>query len=251
METNDKIDVGRWVDGCLEMLTPPDGWKPDMAIGLARLDRGRNRRSGWRRRWVWVPACAAVLSICALAFPATRVFAQRCVNACVVETSFARNFLWQGSASSNQPFVGITKIGERRTAPDFTLPDNSGEPIRLSSFRGQVILLNFWATWCAPCKVEIPWFVEFQRAYQESGFEVLGVSLDQDGWRSVAHYIEEKKINYHVMIGDDEIVQVYGGLESLPTTFIIDKTGRIAATHVGLVEKKTYQEEIKALLAER
>ena len=149
-----------------------------------------------------------------------------------METSLAGNFLWQSFSGSNQPFGGVTKIGERRAAPDFTLPDISGEPVRLSDFRGQVILLNFWATWCAPCRVEIPWFVEFQRAYRDSGFTVLGVSLDQDGWKSVAPYIEDKKINYRVMVGDAKIAQVYDGLESLPTTLIIDKTGRIAATHI-------------------
>jgi cytochrome c biogenesis protein CcmG/thiol:disulfide interchange protein DsbE len=114
-----------------------------------------------------------------------------------------------------------------------------------------VVLLNFWATWCGPCKVEIPWFIEFERAYGDAGFAVLGISLDEDGWKSVKPYIEAKNVNYRVMVGNDEIARMYGGLESIPATLLIDKAGRIAATHVGLVEKKTYEEELKALIAEQ
>jgi peroxiredoxin len=252
MEKNDEINVGRWVDDRLRMLTPPESWQPDMAAGLARLHRAREARIIWSSRWVWALASAAA-AICigalALAFPVTRVFAQRCVSACVVETSFAGRFLWN-SLSGSKP-GGVVDARKRDTAPDFTLSDASGKSVRLSDFRGQVVLLNFWATWCGPCKVEIPWFVEFQAAYRDTGFTVLGVSMDQDGWKSVKPYIEEKKINYRVMVGGDEIAQIYGGLESLPATLMIDKAGRIAVMHVGLAEKKTYEQELEVLIAER
>jgi peroxiredoxin len=251
MEKNNEINVGRWVDDRLAMLTPPEEWQPDAARGLARFGRGRDAGSAWGGRWVWVPASAAAIFICALAFPVTRVSAQRCVNACVVETSLAGKFLWNSLSGSNRLAGGGIGIGERKIAPDFTLSDASGESVRLSDLRGQVVLLNFWATWCGPCKVEIPWFVEFQQAYRGAGLAVLGVSLDQDGWKSVKPYIEEKRVNYRVMLGNDEIARIYGGLESVPTTLLIDKAGRIAVTHVGLVEKKTYEEEIRSLIAER
>jgi peroxiredoxin len=242
MEKNNEINVGRWVDDRLAMLTPPAGWQPDIAAGLARLARRRDAGSVWSRSWAWLPASAAAICICALAFPVTRVSAQRCVSACVV--------LWNNLSGSNRLPGGVVTIGARKIAPDFTLPDAAGKSARLSEFRGQVVLLNFWATWCGPCKVEIPWFVEFEQAYGDAGFAVLGVSLDQDGWKSVKPYIEAKKVNYRVVLGDDEITRIYGGLESLPTTLIIDKAGRIAAAHVGLVEKKTYEKELKALIAE-
>ncbi len=239
MAKNNAINVGRWVDDRLAMLTPPEGWQPDRAAGLARLDRRRDRGNAWnRRRWL----AAAVIVVYALAFPVTRVSAKRCVNACVV--------LWNNLSGSNQLPGGVVAISERKIAPDFTLSDASGKSVRLSDFRGQVVLLNFWATWCSPCKVEIPWFVEFQQTYWDTGFAVLGVSLDQDGWKSVKPYIAAKKVNYRVMVGDDEIIRIYGGLESLPTTLMIDKAGRIAMTHVGLVEKKTYEEDIRALIVE-
>jgi thiol-disulfide isomerase/thioredoxin len=120
----------------------------------------------------------------------------------------------------------------------------------LADYKGKVVLLNFWATWCGPCKVEIPWFVEFNKTYKDRGFAVVGVSLDDDGWRSVKPYVAEKKIDYAVVVGDDLVSKSYGGVDSLPTTFIIDQNGKIAFVHMGLVGKDTYEEEIRSLLAE-
>ena len=111
-------------------------------------------------------------------------------------------------------------------------------------------MLNFWATWCGPCKVEIPWFVEFNKTYKDRGFAVVGVSLDDDGWRSVKPYLAEKRIDYTVVVGDDLVSKSYGGVDSLPTTFIIDQNGKIAFVRMGLVGKDTYEEEIRSLLAE-
>ena len=136
----------------------------------------------------------------------------------------------------------------RKLAPDFTLPDASGTPIRLSALQGKVVLLNFWATWCPPCKREIPWFVEFQAAH--SNLAVLGVSLDEDGWTSVKPFLARNAINYPIMVGGEDLTRLYGGLDSLPTTLVIDKQGRIAATHVGLVTRSAYQADLEAVLAE-
>ena len=110
-------------------------------------------------------------------------------------------------------------------------------------------MIEFWATWCGGCRVEIPWLVELQQTYRDSNFAVLGVSLDDDGWKSVKPYIEEKKINYRIMIGDEMTAQVYGGVDSLPTTFMLDRSGRIASVHIGLVSKSDYKSEIETLLA--
>jgi thiol-disulfide isomerase/thioredoxin len=112
-----------------------------------------------------------------------------------------------------------------------------------------VVLLNFWATWCAPCRIEIPWFIEFQKAHQSRGFATLGVSLDEDGWGTVRPYIDRHKINYRVMAGTDHVAQLYGAT-SLPATFIIDKSGRIAATHLGLCSRNEYEADIQAALNE-
>lgn len=137
---------------------------------------------------------------------------------------------------------------KRNPAPDFELKDAGGKPVRLADYKGKVVLLNFWATWCGPCKFEIPWFIEFQKTYKDRGFTVIGVSLDEEGWEVVKPYLEAKQVNYPVVIGSEEVDQKYGGIEALPTSFLLDRDGRIAATHVGLVSKSQYEDDIKKLL---
>ena len=137
---------------------------------------------------------------------------------------------------------------DRKTAPEFSLKDANGVPVKLSDFKGKVVVLNFWATWCGPCKVEIPWFIEFEQKHKDQGLVVLGVSMDDDGWASVKPYIENAKVNYRVVIGTDRVGEMYGGVESLPTTFMVDREGKIASTHIGLIGKREYQDEINQLL---
>ncbi len=136
----------------------------------------------------------------------------------------------------------------RKPAPDFALKDPDGRVVRLSDYRGKVVLLNFWATWCAPCRIEIPWFVEFERRLKDRGFAVIGVSMDEGGWDDVKAFMAGKGINYRIVMGDDEVAHAYGGVESLPTTFIIDRDGKVAATHLGLVSKSKYEDDLEKLL---
>ena len=144
--------------------------------------------------------------------------------------------------------TGLSVAGERKPAPDFILRDANGVALRLSDFKGKVVVLNFWATWCGPCKIEIPWFIEFETIYKNRGFAVLGVSMDDDGWQAVKPFLREKAVNYRVLLGDDPVARAYGSVESLPTTFLIDREGRIAAEHVGLAGKSTYEGQILGLL---
>jgi cytochrome c biogenesis protein CcmG/thiol:disulfide interchange protein DsbE len=139
-------------------------------------------------------------------------------------------------------------VEEPRPAPDFALPDAQGNEVKLSDLKGKVVLLNFWATWCGPCKIEMPWFVEFQRDYKDKGFAVVAVSLDEEGWEVVKPFAEDLKLNFPVVVGDDELADKFGGIAALPTTFIIDKEGKITATHTGLVSKSDYKDEIESLL---
>ena len=158
------------------------------------------------------------------------------------------------TACSQQPEAAdsavVKPVEARRAAPDFELKDPDGRTVRLSDYRGKVVLLNFWATWCGPCRIEIPWFIEFERNLKHKGFAVIGVSLDEGGWDVVKPYLRQIGVNYRVLLGDDRVATLYGGVDSLPTTFLIDREGRIAAVHVGLVSKKVYREGIDALLGD-
>lgn len=152
------------------------------------------------------------------------------------------------SRSNHADAASVRALKDRKPAPDFVLKDANGAAVKLSDYKGKVVLLNFWATWCGPCKVEIPWFIEFQQQYKDKGFEVLGVAMDDEGWQAVKPYLTERKVNYRVLLGNDSVTQLYGGVDSLPTTFVIDKEGRIASAHVGLVAKNEYLDEIESLL---
>ena len=248
-----------WVVDRLAALKPDGALKPDVDRGFARLQERRDTESGRLQWWVpkqgrafqwaWIAAGVGATCLTLMAFPITRTFAHECASECVVQSAKLREF-FIGNPASSTPTKAFLKPADRKMAPDFTLNDASGNPVKLSDSRGQVVLLNFWATWCAPCKQEIPWFIELQQAYRHRGFTVLGVSLDGDGWKVVMPYVEAKKVNYPMMIANDDVTREYDGLIALPTTLIIDKSGRIAAIHVGLCTRQEYEADVNAVLNE-
>src|ERR1700676_5501976 len=132
-------------------------------------------------------------------------------------------------------------------APDFTLTDSAGSSVTLSAYKGKVVLLDFWATWCGGCKVEIPWYMEFQKKYKASGLSVIGVSMDEDGWKSVKPFLEKQQVNYPVVIGNPDLAKRYM-VDAMPMTLLIDREGKIAASHVGMVDKGAFEGEIRVLL---
>jgi peroxiredoxin len=137
---------------------------------------------------------------------------------------------------------------KRQKAPNFSLQTQNGKVIELSKLKGKVVLVNFWATWCPPCRAEIPDFIEVYNMYKSKGFEIVGIALDEEGWSKVAPYIEKVKMNYPVVLGSAKVVQQYGGIEGIPTTFIIDKNGYIADSQVGLLSKELLEKALKSLL---
>ena len=137
---------------------------------------------------------------------------------------------------------------EQAPLPDFSLEDLDGNLLTKADLDGKVSLVNFWATWCGPCKIEMPWFVDFQRRYKDRGFTVLAVSLDEDGWEPVREFADEFNFNFPVVLGDDTLAEDFGGIWALPTTFIVDRSGTVLYRHTGLVSKATYESEIEGLL---
>jgi peroxiredoxin len=139
---------------------------------------------------------------------------------------------------------------QRKTAPDFTLNDTEGRPVNLSGYKGKVVLLDFWATWCPACQSEIPWYVEFGKKYQDKGLVVIGVSMDKDGLKVVQPYMEKKQMDYRVVLGDDSLVPSFG-LKTIPVTMLIDREGKIAVAHAGVVDKDNFEGHIQELLKQR
>jgi len=151
---------------------------------------------------------------------------------------------------SGPAFAELANAAARKPANDFTLPGRDGKPVKLSALKGKVVLLDFWATWCTGCKVEIPWFIEFDKVYRAQGLAAVGVAMDDDGFKTVEPYLKGHPIPYTIVAGTDAAAAPYG-ISALPVTVLIDRSGRVAARHVGVVDKKMFEAELKQLLSER
>jgi peroxiredoxin len=145
-------------------------------------------------------------------------------------------------ASDAKPIAGAT-------APAWSLKDVDGKTVSSADYKGKVVLLDFWATWCPPCKAEIPGFVAMQKAYGEQGLVVVGVSLDEEGARVLKPFMQQFGIIYPVVLGDAKTAQAFGGVRSIPTTFIISREGKIVGQHVGFADKAEFEKAILPLLA--
>ncbi len=143
----------------------------------------------------------------------------------------------------------LTPAASRKPLPEVALSDSNGASVDLSAYKGRVVLLDFWATWCEGCTEEIPWFMEFQNKYKKTGLTVVGASLD-DGWKSVTPYLREHKINYRIVMGTFESAKQFGVDKGMPITLLIDRHGKIADVHPGMVDKAAFEREIQTLLNE-
>jgi len=133
-------------------------------------------------------------------------------------------------------------------APDFTSTDLKGNQVRLSSFKGKAVVVNFWATWCEPCKIEMPWLVDLQKKYGPEGLQILGVAMDDADDAAIRQFSVKMGVNYPVLKGTEAIADLYGGLDGLPATFFVDRSGKIADKAVGLMSKSVIEDAIKRAL---
>jgi len=158
-----------------------------------------------------------------------------------------------GDLQFNSPLKG-------KPAPEFVLEDLSGKKVSLASYKGRAVLINFWATWCGPCKIETPWLIELRNQYAAQGFEVLGVSTDDidrgdpqklsDVKKEIARFVEQMHIPYPVLIDGDSLSKPYGGLDAMPTSFFVDRNGTVVAAQMGLTSKDDIEANIRKALGE-
>jgi cytochrome c biogenesis protein CcmG/thiol:disulfide interchange protein DsbE len=133
-------------------------------------------------------------------------------------------------------------------APNFKLKAQDGKIVELAKLKGKVVVVNFWATWCGPCRKEIPGFMDVYNQYKSKGLEIVGVSLDEEGWDVVRPYLARMPIPYPVVVGDGALADAYGGIDAIPATFIIDKNGNIARKHIGYMDRTEFERIVKAML---
>lgn len=159
-------------------------------------------------------------------------------------------YLLANTTSTNEKAMVLPQANGDQ-APDFTLPDINGENVKLSDLKGKVVALNFWATWCGPCRKEIPDFIELQNMYAQEGLQFVGIALDDGGVSVIKPFAEKLKMNYPVLVGNEAVTTAYGGMNAIPVTILIDKKGNMRGKFVGMRTKAVMESLILPLLKEK
>ena len=240
--TNQPEVTDRWVDERLATLTPAGEWEPD----AARLSALRTRRAALQARRLRWTAGSLVIALVFVAVPVTRAFGTRCLEACAYATAQVAQ-LWR----ADEPAAATPKVfgaGVGDLAPDNLGVGPAGMPVSLASLRGHVVIVNFWATWCGPCRSEVPLLNALRARYGAQGLDVVGVSLDDDGWPAIKSFTNGVPVAYSLTLGTDGVSTEFGGVKELPATFVIDRDGVIAAHMTGPLREGTYDQLIERLL---
>jgi peroxiredoxin len=156
--------------------------------------------------------------------------------------------LYFGYHKARRPGVAGEHITQSTVAPDFSLEALDGKTVRLSDLRGKAVLLNFWATWCGPCKIEMPWFVDLQKQYGSQGLQIVGVAMDDASKEDIGKFAKDMGVNYPILIGKESVGDQYGGVPALPESFLISRDGKIVDKIIGLRGKADIEEAIKKAL---
>jgi len=143
-------------------------------------------------------------------------------------------------------FVAFALAGD--PAPNFKLSTMDGKSIELKSLAGKAVVVNFWATWCGPCRHEIPGMMKIYEKYKAKGLEIIGISVDRGGWKDLKPFLTKSPISYPIVLGGDEVVKAYGGIEAIPTSFFIDRKGNIVSKTVGSLEEEDFEKAVKSIL---
>ena len=144
---------------------------------------------------------------------------------------------------ANEPVSLLNQV-----APAWTLKNLEGQDVSFAQFKGKVVVIDFWATWCGPCRMEIPGYIELQKKYGKDGLVIIGISIDQNGAGSVKKFVNKNGMNYTIVMGDEKVVEAFGGVEVIPTTFLIDREGRIIHQKSGVWAHAEYEALVKKAL---
>ena len=275
MATYDDPDLERWVDARMTALDPDRTGEPETERALAQL-RVRATTTRYRPVHAWSMAAGAAALLVAVLVTVgpprenipgdlDELRGREAPNGSLTRdgTLAPPAYEWPSRPTDQEVGSGVAlsargrasaprliPVGQRAEATGFTLSVMEGGSATRADYAGRVLLLNFWATWCGPCRIEMPWFVEFQDAFAERGLAVLGVSVD-DGWDVVRAFLALSPVDYRIALADTaERLAPFGPISVLPPTWLIDRQGRLAATHVGLVDRSVLESDIEQLLAE-
>jgi cytochrome c biogenesis protein CcmG/thiol:disulfide interchange protein DsbE len=275
MATHDDPDLERWVDARMSALDPARMGEPKTEGALAQL-RGRATATRSRPVHAWLMAAGGAALLVAMLVTVGGLpqdgsgdladfRGRETPNDNLAGDGAIRPpaYEWPSRPPDQEVGSGVAlsargrasaprliPVAQRAEAPAFALPAMEDGNATLADYAGRVLLLNFWATWCRPCRIEMPWFLEFQDAFAERGLAVLGVSVDDDR-EVVRAFLEQSPVDYRIALADTaERLAPFGPITVLPTTWLIDRQGRLAATHVGLVDRGVLETDIQQLLAE-
>jgi peroxiredoxin len=181
-----------------------------------------------------------------------RTFVKRSPLVLVVVAFVVALMLYVGYHKARRPGASLTShLTQSSPAPDFSLVALDGKTMRLSDFRGKAVLLNFWATWCGPCKIEMPWLVDLQKQYGAQGLQIVGVAMDDASKEDIAKFASDMGVNYPILIGKEAVGNDYGGVPALPETFVIARDGKIVDKIIGIRGKAEFEDVIKKALDTR